>query len=205
MRPYNDEAGDWRGLDSESEAPRYAAIAQALRDFRVDRNVLDVGCGMAVLRSYLPGDANYTGIEPSTTAVRMAVERNASVRIIHSRAERFDAPGGFFDSVVFNEMLYYTLDPVGLLRKYASLLRRDGVILCSIYQNPSSLFLRRRLWHWLDRRRPISCIHCEKMVRAFMTRENWSILDDRSVGPAGGSSKWHIWLAAPPRSRPQES
>jgi SAM-dependent methyltransferase len=197
MRPYNDNAGDWQGLNSAEQAPRYATIAEILCTFQADMQVLDVGCGEAVLRSWLPKDASYTGIEPSSLAVRKAIERDASARIIHTSAESFDAHGERFGSIVFNEMLYYAADPVGLVQKYSRLLGHGGVMLCSIYQKPGRVSLKRRLWHLFDHHRPISNIHCTKMVRAFKARETWPILDDRVVAIPGTAAQWHIWLARP--------
>jgi SAM-dependent methyltransferase len=200
MRRWNDDAGDWRGLDSLGQAPRYAAIAEILHRFNSDRKVLDVGCGEGVLRGWLPEYVDYTGIEPSSLAARIAVERKSLARIIHTSAERFDARGERFGGIVFNEMLYYTADPVGLVRKYAALLWQGGVILCSIYQKPgpsNGTSLRRKLWHFFDRRYPLSNLHCAGMVRAFMAREAWPILEDRTVPIPGGASAWHIWLAIP--------
>jgi len=205
MQIDNNEAGNWRGLDSPTETPRYAAIAGMLHSFKADGCVLDVGCGEAVLRTWLPKDTSYTGIEPSAVAVRSALERNPSVNIIHTKAECFDARGERFDSIVFNEMLYYAADPVGLLKMYMPLVRQAGVILCSIYQKPGSISLKRRLWHWFDRRRPLSNVHCAKMVRAFIKREAWQILDDRTVAIPGSSSQWHIWLAKPHYCQMHES
>lgn len=197
MLPYNDEAGDWQDLDSPRQVPRYVAIADILRSFSADSDVLDVGCGEAVLRNYLPKNCNYTGVEQSAKAVRLALERNISTKIIHTGAESFDAHGERFDIIVFNEMLYYVADPVGLLQKYAALLRQGGVILCSIFQKPGSVPLKCRLQHWLDRRRPLSNVHCTKMVRAFMDLEAWRILHDCSVTIPDTNSQWHIWLAMP--------
>jgi 2-polyprenyl-3-methyl-5-hydroxy-6-metoxy-1,4-benzoquinol methylase len=197
VRPYDDEAGDWRGLDSSTEGTRYGAIAEMLHNFGVDGSVLDVGCGEAVLRAWLPNDVSYIGIEPSAIAVQVALERNPSTKIIHTRAETFEALTERFDSIVFNEMLYYTADPVGLVRKYAPLLRHQGMILCSIYQKPGRVSLKSRLRHLLDRRRPISNVHCGEMVSAFMASETWSILEDRVVPIPGNNSTWRIWLAAP--------
>lgn len=196
MRPCNDEKGDWRGLDSPTQAPRYVAIAEILHGFKANGSVLDVGCGEALLRTHLPKATSYTGIERSATAAQIAIERNAST-IVHTEAESFDPLGERFDSIVFNEMLYYLADPVGLLRKYAAFLRPGGAILCSVFQKPGEASLKSRLWHWIDHRRPLSAVHCAKMVRGFMTREGWSILDDRAVTIPGTSLQWHIWLATP--------
>jgi SAM-dependent methyltransferase len=197
MRPYNDNAGDWEGLDSVEQAPRYAAIVELLCAFQAELKVLDVGCGEGVLRSWLPMDTNYTGIERSSLATQKAIERDASARIIHTSAESFDPCGERFASIVFNEMLYYAADPVGLLQRYSRWLWHGGVMLCSIYQKPGPVSLKRRLWHLLDHRRPISNIHCTDMVRDFMAHERWPILNDRVVAIPGTAAQWHIWLARP--------
>ena len=203
MRLRNEQAGDWQGSDSLTHAPRFEMIASILRKFGADMSVLDVGCGEATLRAWLPKDTRYVGIEPSGAAARIALKRTDSINnIIHTTAESFDSRGERFDSIVFNEMLYYTDDPIGLLKKYALLLREGGVILCSIYQRPGTDSLKSRLLHYLDRRRPISNVHCEKMVRAFMTNEAWPILEDQAVSiPGHVSLWWHIWVAQPQNSR----
>jgi 2-polyprenyl-3-methyl-5-hydroxy-6-metoxy-1,4-benzoquinol methylase len=203
VRQWDDEAGHWRGLDKASQAPRYAAVAEMLHRSNADRCVLDVGCGEALLLKWLPEHAVYVGIEPSTAAVQMAVSRTPSLRIHTTRAECFDARGERFDAVVFNEMLYYTRNPVGLVRKYAALLTPEGVVLCSIFQKPngaslrSRLSMRTRVMHLLDPRRPISNVHCARMVRNFMRRQGWPILDDRLVNGAGSRAVWQVWLARP--------
>ena len=148
QRLYNDEGGDWQGLDSLTQIPRYTAIAELLQPFVDGGSVLDVGCGEALLRTWLPR-TNYTGIEPSASAVRIARENNPLSKFIHTSAESFASCGECFDTIVFNEMLYYADDPVGLLRKYAGMIRQGGMILCSVYQKPCGVSLKRRLRHWL--------------------------------------------------------
>src|SRR5262249_23790750 len=162
-----------------------------------DAKVLDVGCGQALLRSWLPGAARYKGIEPSVVAVRNAYERDASLTITLSRAEDYVAPSERFDSVVFNEVLYYTRHPIRLLKQYSTLLSSHGVVPCSIYQSPRRRSLQSAFRHMLDRRRPMSNVHCERMVRTFMKRRRWTILDDRTVSAGGIGDEWHIWTAQP--------
>lgn len=195
--PPNDQAGNWQHLDLPKENPRYAAIAEILRKSRADRRVLDVGCGMGLLRGWLPADAVYTGIEPSAGAIQAARSRHASANLVHASAERFDARGEEYDSIVFNEMLYYVADPLWVLRKYASMLKDGGVMLCSIYQNPSRTLIKRWLRHWLGGRKPYSNAHCTKVIRTFMASEGWPIIEDRRVAVPGRASEWHIWLAKP--------
>jgi predicted TPR repeat methyltransferase len=197
MRVSSDEAGDWQKLDSSTQEPRYVAIVEMLREFEADRSVLDIGCGKALLRTWLPKDVDYTGVERSGAAVRAGRELHSSARIIHAAAETFNAEGKRFGTIVFNEMLYYAADPVGLLARYAPLLWEGGMILCSIYQNPRRVSLKRRLRRCLNHRLPLSNTHCEKMVRDFMARKAWQILASRSV-TMGTSAQCHIWLARPP-------
>jgi SAM-dependent methyltransferase len=195
MSKVSEQAGDWQGLDSLTQAPRYDTIANMLRKFDADTSVLDVGCGEAMLHDRLPKNTRYVGIERSEAAARTALKRTNSDNIIHTAAENFDSCGERFDSIVFNEMLYYTDDPIGLLKKYARFLKEGGVILCSIYQKSAGTSFKSRLLHCFDRRRPVSNIHCEKMVRTFMANEAWPILEDQAV------AMWHIWLTQP-RSSP---
>ena len=52
MKNWDGEFGDWRGLDSEGQRPRYEAIAAELLK-RAPASVLDVGCGEAVLYDFI--------------------------------------------------------------------------------------------------------------------------------------------------------
>jgi len=167
-----------------------------LRRLNVDANVLDVGCGEGVLRSWLPQHARYTGIERSGLAARSAAPAVAP-GIVNATAEQYEPTPERFDSIVFSEMLYYVKDPVGLVGRYAPLLTPAGVILCSIYQSPKRVRMRSLVWRVLDRRRPLSAIHCEKMVREYMKRNKWQILDDRTVPLPNSGQHWHIWAARP--------
>jgi 2-polyprenyl-3-methyl-5-hydroxy-6-metoxy-1,4-benzoquinol methylase len=125
VRPRNDEAGDWWGAVSPTHALHFAAMAEILRSFNANGSVLDVGCGEAALRAWLPKDAKIHRHRTIGAAVRIALKRNPSANIIQRRraltrvAERFD-------SIVFNEILYYADDPIGLLRKYAVLIRKKA-------------------------------------------------------------------------------
>ena len=203
MGSHSDEAGDWRGLDSPSQVSRYLAIVDILRRRECGAtDILDVGCGEAVLLPYLPKDVNYIGLESSLAAVAIAKVRNDHAKIVHARAEDFDPAGQLFDCVIFNEMLYYTADPVRLVRKYSAMLREKGAILCSIFQKPEKISWKRRGLTLIGRRRPQSNLDCEAKVRSFMTRNEWPILDDRVVAtPENSSMRWHIWMASPPRYR----
>jgi 2-polyprenyl-3-methyl-5-hydroxy-6-metoxy-1,4-benzoquinol methylase len=201
MQSWNDESGDWRGLASATQAPRYSEIARIIGRFCPQGSVLDVGCGEAVLRDYLPKYLTYLGIEPSAKAAETARAKYGSDSIVHSTAESFEACDLRWDCIVFNEMLYYSLNPLSLLEKYAKLVREEGTIIVSIYQKASKVPIKKGLMHWLDRHRPMSNVHCTKMVREFMARHNWLVDVDKSIARPGGTEYWRILAAEPRTSR----
>ena len=200
MQFHDDESGDWRGLNASVQTPRYSAIAEILVGLKPDAFVLDVGCGEAVLCSWLPQEFKYLGVEPSSNAVRNAIKQFPESQFVNGTAELFDPGNRRFDCVVFNEMLYYASNPIGLLQKYAKYVSYGGTILCSIYQKPDKISWKRRLRYCLNRRKPLSNRHCEHLIRAFMARKQWKIIDDRTVAIPGSEENWHIWLATPPSS-----
>jgi SAM-dependent methyltransferase len=185
MKSWNEDFGDWQGLACTGQAPRYEHIARLITKFS-RRLVLDVGCGEAVLRSFLPQGLIYLGVEPSGKALVGHSD------VAHSTAEDFVAEGNRWDCIVFNEVLYYSRDPIYLLRKYAQFLLPDGKIIISIYQQPGALSLKRRLLRYLQPRRPMSNIHCTQMIADFMFRQRWKIDTDDLV-----AGRWRIWTTRP--------
>lgn len=186
--------GDWQHLDNE--APRYQAIADMLKSSGLDDRVLDVGCGTGLLREYLPAKSFYAGIEPCGEAVKLARERPASA-IWQADAESFTPLACPYTSIVFNESLYYTADPCGLVRKYINFLHPGGSILVSIWRKPNEqIGWKRKIAHWFDRRRPLGNNHCEDLVLGMQNRERWNLQKCRLVQAQAGA--WSIWLARPP-------
>jgi predicted TPR repeat methyltransferase len=192
---WNDEFGDWRGLMVPTQVPRYEVISGFLNSERVT-TVLDVGCGEAVLRCSLRHDIRYTGIEPSALAVDIASKKYAG-SICHSTAEAFEAPGKQWDRIVFNEVLYYSKDPIGLLFKYAHFLAPGGAIVISIFQKPGSISFRKRIAHYFDNRRPMSNVHCTSMVIRFLAKRKWPIRSDQPVAIPGSTNCWRIIVTSP--------
>lgn len=191
----SDAAGDWQGLDAPIQAARYRAIAGMIEDLPEGARVLDVGCGEAVLRAYLPAAVRYTGVESSALALAAARQQYPYATFFHQKAESFQPRDERFDAIVFNEMLYYTANPVGLLSSFASFLAGRGFIVCSVFQKPE----RRSLKAWvrsLTGFGPFPNIECERRVRAFMNKFRWTIIEDRIVEmPGGGGRCWHVWKA----------
>jgi SAM-dependent methyltransferase len=185
MKNWNDDFGDWQGLACPEQVARYQHIASLVTKF-CRGHLLDVGCGEAVLRRFLPPSLSYFGIEPSAKA------GNGRTDIACASAESFAAGSNRWDCIVFNEVLYYSRDPLYLLRKYAQFLIPNGKIIISIYQKPEALSLKTRLLHYLYPRRPVSNLHCTQMVSDFISRQRWAIETDDLV-----AGRWRIWTTRP--------
>lgn len=178
---WDDDSGDWQGLMSNAEQPRYQQIARTIAELCPTGSVLDVGCGEAILSQYLPGSVTYTGIEPSGKASRLASER---VLCHQTTAEDFVSSGGRWDCIVFNETLYYSRNPKALLLKFSRILRPDGIILISIYQKRDSWRARFRF--------SMTNSRCTRIVKAFIARENWNIERDQKIGQLDREPWWMV-------------
>ncbi len=182
---WNDDSGDWQGLSSATERPRYLEIARVICEVCPSGAVLDVGCGEAILAQYLPESITYTGIEPSAKALKLAA---AGARCHHMTAEDFVAGGERWDCIIFNEMLYYSRDPRALLQKFAMLLQGNGIIVVSIYQKRDSWSARLRL-SMTNRR-------CTRIVKEFIVHERWNVELDKRIGQFD-SEPWWLLVARP--------
>jgi 2-polyprenyl-3-methyl-5-hydroxy-6-metoxy-1,4-benzoquinol methylase len=182
---WNDDFGDWQGLSSDTQHPRYREIALVVVEFCRSGSVLDVGCGEAVLADYLPGSVTYVGIEPSVKAAAVA---SAKVHCRHSTAENFVAGEERWDCIVFNEMLYYSQAPQGLLLKFSKLLRPNGIIIISIYQKRDSWRARFRF--------SMTNARCTRIVKSFIASEHWAVEQDRKIGQLD-REPWWLLVARP--------
>lgn len=195
MKDWNHWSGDWQGLSSDTQAPRYHAIAGVINGFCPQSSVLDVGCGEAVLWEYLPEGTTYLGIEPSAKAGESARAKCGVDCIINCTGEDFDAGERRWDCVVFNEVLYYSRRPLRLLDKYSRLVKQGGIIIISIYQKPESL--KARLMYWLNRDRPMSNMHCTRLVHNFIQRRGWRVYEDKLIARPSSPEHWRIWRCEP--------
>lgn len=181
---WNDDSGDWQALNSPSESPRYDAIARMIDVFCPRPiTVLDVGCGEAILRDYLPASDSYFGIEPSRKAASVAISRAGGDCVFCGTADDFDLAGRKWNAVVFNEMLYYTADPVATVRRL-DVLGPRGIRIVSIFQKPESLKDRVSV---LTGRRAMSNLRCTRLVMEFTAERGWTVEADQLV-----SKRWRI-------------
>jgi 2-polyprenyl-3-methyl-5-hydroxy-6-metoxy-1,4-benzoquinol methylase len=92
-------------------------------------DVLDVGCGFATTSQYLKGN-RVTGIESSPEAVKVA--RTRIDRVVERDLQDFDPSIGTFDVIIFADVLEHLAWPIGILKKYLTLLKPGGTVIVSL-------------------------------------------------------------------------
>jgi 2-polyprenyl-3-methyl-5-hydroxy-6-metoxy-1,4-benzoquinol methylase len=99
-------------------------------------DVLDVGCGFAATSERIAQLGNrVVGIEESADAV--AVAKTRLTEVVQLDLQKFDDVARElgdrrFDAIVLADVLEHLAWPTGVLRKYASLLKDDGVVVISL-------------------------------------------------------------------------
>jgi 2-polyprenyl-3-methyl-5-hydroxy-6-metoxy-1,4-benzoquinol methylase len=139
-------AGYWNYLGGLNEMSRFAVIAGYCRTIVSATSLLDIGCGNGNLSAWVcqDKDLRYVGIDIADVAIQQACERGQSqARFEVADAATFD-PGGRFDVIVFNEMLFYLPKPELVLARYESFLAPDGVFIISMWRATESLRTWRR-------------------------------------------------------------
>lgn len=135
--------------DPSREIGRYALIA-GYCSLITNPTILDIGCGVGLLERQLRHFARLVGIDTSAEAIRSATRMAAPLR---ARYHAIDIehgampPGGPYDIVVFNEVLYYLDNPRQvLLRAPGWLASPCARIVISMYDSSRS----RKLWLLVD-------------------------------------------------------
>jgi len=127
--------GDWEFLGDLSQLAHYSTILGYCWFFQ-SRSILDVCCGkgtMARVLQTLPYEI-YNGFDISDHAIDAAEASygNACTRFFRADAEAFQ-PERRFDTIVFNECLYYFDQPQALIRRYRKFLEPNGLMIVSTF------------------------------------------------------------------------
>ncbi len=141
--------GCWNYLQSARELAHYSVILGYYMHYCSGGSVLDVGCGEGVLQRRLRalGYARYLGIDSSEQAIaRAQAQQDTLTEFRCANAETY-SPQERFDVIVFNEVLYYLRDPVGVVRRLTCALNPDGIAIVSMFRIGS----RRQIWLSLER------------------------------------------------------
>ncbi|MGY1619821.1 class I SAM-dependent methyltransferase [Geodermatophilus sp. SYSU D00691] len=149
-------SGVWDYLRSLDEAPRYGVLAAYCRALAPGGSVLEVGCGEGILLDHLgDGRSRFSGVDVSPVAIDRARERHVGRgRFSCADAASF-VPDDEYGVVVFNEVLYYLDDPLGVVRRYEEHLTGDGVVVVSMFRLINDAAAR-HIWRGLHQRYAVS-------------------------------------------------
>lgn len=137
----------WGRLWSAVEAPRYAAVREAVARWTDDGFIVDVGCAQGILAAGLVC-RRYLGLDRHAESLQLARSwAGPHSEFVCADADSYQ-PDEPPDVVVLNEVLYYLPDPVATARRYADLLAPDGVLVVSLFAHA---WASRRLLRTLDR------------------------------------------------------
>lgn len=177
------QSGRWDYLADTGETARYAVIRSLILRAPRPRRLLDVGCGEALLlRQVGPEEIDrYTGLDIAQAALDRAAPKRECDRFVCSTVEEF-IPDEKWSIIVFNEVLYYTGDPVGQIQKYEKSLDPGGILIVSIFKKP-------RFWAYNNR--------CARRVKNLFLRGGYDILNAVEIKRIDGKGSWQIFAVRP--------
>ena len=135
-------AGRWDYLYEPAEAERYKVVLDFVyRYLRGNREILEIGCGEGILQSRMsPGMySRFLGIDLSHVAIRKATRLKDPNTGYRTGDMETYIPPGKYAMIIFNEVLYYSTDPLRAVRRYLPYLEADGHFLFSLNETPWSL------------------------------------------------------------------
>lgn len=131
--------GEWKYLDAvaieRARASLISVFYSTYSNSGTGGTILDVGSGEGVLSDYLTEQQKkqYTGVDISEVAISAAKEKRSKFgcTFVTSPAHSF-LPDHRFDTIVFNEMLYY-VNHKHIMKRFARYLNPNGIIIISIW------------------------------------------------------------------------
>lgn len=116
--------------------------AQSVLENSVGESLLDLACGDGTVTSMVsPQFKKVVGVDASDRHLIKARERCPQVEFIESLIENYQ-PSEKFDTVMLLDILEHVVEPVSMLRKASSFLKKDGILIIHV---PNALAINRRL------------------------------------------------------------
>ena len=131
--------GRWEYLKNDIEAPRYAKILEAIKQYSTTKpSILDLGAGEGVLRLRLDKEdiGYFFGVDFSKVSIKTATNYNFKNANFQIADLHYYTPPQEFDVIVFNEAFYYINDTVRtkVLNRILGKLKEGGILINSIYK-----------------------------------------------------------------------
>jgi 2-polyprenyl-3-methyl-5-hydroxy-6-metoxy-1,4-benzoquinol methylase len=145
--------GRWDYLENLSELARFSIVVGYCAFLKPKSSILEVGCGSGILmrRLRVVGYSSYFGVDLSREAIeRTKWDQNENTRFDVANAETFE-PSESYDVIVFNEMMYFLIDPKGAFMRFAKHLHPTGIVIVSMYRGDRSS----PMWRLLEGAAPV--------------------------------------------------
>jgi len=136
-REYRD--GGWKYLETIGSIAGLAAILGYVQ-FLAPETILDVGCGAGLLASKLMvlPFRSYLGVDISAEAITQASGvADPRISFAVGDADSFETDRSF-DTIIFNQCMYYMPDPRATLNHYVRFLSPKGRIIVAMCDNARS-------------------------------------------------------------------
>jgi SAM-dependent methyltransferase len=139
--------------------------------------ILDVGCGQGRLLEliHLIPYRGYLGIDIAPQAIRQAKKMADDRDQLEVADYTAWCPNQLYDTIIFNETIYYACDPIGVLKGYCRFLLPKGVLLVSVH-------------HYLSQAR----------IRENIETESIMLARDRVENRLG--QVWEVWALQPQKA-----
>lgn len=132
---YQYKNGGWDWLGRLDELAHHQILAGYFCHLKKGGTILDLGSGEGLLnQSIQKGNySRYVGVDLSGEAARIGNEKRGDdqTRFYQGNMDTY-VPDGQFDVIVINEALYFSKDPVKLLKRLEAHLAPDGFFLISL-------------------------------------------------------------------------
>lgn len=137
--------GRWDSLRTE-EMQRIYVAKDLLKKYVLSGKILEIGCGEGIFFQNIPDEeySFYEGIDLSEVAIKKTSKTVKSVFAI-ADMESYIPLNKPFTIIVLNEVLYYSKNPLRLLKRYIQYLEKDGVFLIGMYDTPKSTNIWQRV------------------------------------------------------------
>jgi 2-polyprenyl-3-methyl-5-hydroxy-6-metoxy-1,4-benzoquinol methylase len=163
------------GIFEKTEMKRLGVAKELLRKNVQNGNILEVGCGEGVFfKNVLDISFGfYEGIDVSNVAISKITKTENSIFSV-ADMETYHPKNAPFSVIIFNEVLYYSKNPISLLVRYRAFVKEDGVFLIGMYSSPKS----NQIWGEIDEH--------------FAVRESTEVKQDEKTWHHKiiGASKW---------------
>jgi predicted TPR repeat methyltransferase len=139
---YKYKKGSWDFMSKESL--RYEAIVNQIKKTQINNpTILDLGCGYGALNDYLKitDYASFVGVDFSSNAIQRAIAKNyPNSEFLVADIHQF-SPKNTFDIIIFNEVLYYLEDQMGIITKCYNYFTSQGYFIFSFYGGREDLVI----------------------------------------------------------------